>query len=83
MGNFEPNMSDVEAMLRFHGFNNGNNVNQDSQENDIDPLTLLNLPELRQMYDPNSAQQLMDDSISKPADSIQSSAQKIQVRSQQ
>ena len=74
----EPTLADVEAMLRFHGLSagatNSDELLQASQNLEIDPQVHFNLNELKQLNEPNSANQLLDNSVSKPIDSIHSSS---------
>ena len=47
-------LSEVDAMVRFHGANPAGNTA--SSDNDgADPLSTFNAADLRQLYDPNSA----------------------------
>ena len=79
-GRVEPNLSDVDAMLRLHGVRGGDDSGefwQNGQSYEGEPMNNFTAKELKQLYDPNSAEKLLDNSVSKPQDSIQSSARRI------
>jgi len=56
-------------MMQFHVGNQANSGDI-GESLEVDPLTQFQLQELKQLYEPNSAQYLLGDSIGKPADSI-------------
>ena len=62
--------------MQFHVGNQANSGDI-GESLEVDPLSQFQLQELKQLYEPNSAQYLLGDSIGKPVDSIQSSAQKV------
>ena len=57
LGNVEPNLADVDAMLRMHGVNSdgSGDIWKNIRSVDSDPLAQLNSIDIQTPYDPNSA----------------------------